>query len=238
MIKAIKKNSGVLAIFALLSTGVVALTHALTEDKIIEQKQKNLLKVLNEVIPENKHNNQLQNYCTLFTSQEYLGSDEPQPAYIAMLDEQQTGIAIQAIAPDGYNGKIKLIVGLDNWGTVTGVRILEHSETPGLGDKIELKVSNWIESFTGKRINLYNQSIGEDGYIGATAARLGQAPKSEGWSIKQWAVRKDGGEFDQFTGATITPRAVVKAVKNVSIFYQSNLRYMYQLPLNCGEQND
>ncbi|MDN3680489.1 electron transport complex subunit RsxG [Vibrio tapetis subsp. quintayensis] len=224
MIKAIQKNSGVLAIFALLSTGVVAITHTLTADRILEQQQKNLLKVLNEVLPKEIHDNKLVEHCTLFTSKQYLGSDKPQPAYIATKNGSITGIAIQAIAPDGYNGQIKLMVGMDQTGTITGTRILQHAETPGLGDKIDLKVSSWIESFTGKRLEQQNDKSNSEA-------------STSGWSMKQWAVRKDGGEFDQFTGATITPRAVVKAVKNASLFFQATHEELDQLPINCGGSN-
>ncbi|SON49213.1 electron transport complex subunit RsxG [Vibrio tapetis] len=224
MIKAIQRNSGVLAIFALLSTGVVAITHTLTADRILEQQQKNLLKVLNEVLPKEIHDNKLVEHCTLFTSKQYLGSDNPQPAYIATKNGKVTGIAIQAIAPDGYNGQIKLIVGIDKAGTIMGTRILQHAETPGLGDKIDLKVSSWIESFTGKRLEHPTANSSSDA-------------STPSWSIKQWAVRKDGGEFDQFTGATITPRAVVKAVKNASLFFQASQDNLDQLPINCGGSN-
>ncbi|KLV03873.1 electron transporter RnfG [Photobacterium aquae] len=207
MINAMKKNGGILAIFALMSTLLVALTHVMTADRIQEQQQKELLKVLNQVIPADSHDNVLFKSCTLVQNEQYLGTSNPMPAYIAKKDGQDTGIAIEAIAPDGYSGAIKLIVGLDKAGVVSGVRILSHNETPGLGDKIETRVSDWIYSFTGKRIN--------------------------GDKDPRWAVRKDGGEFDQFTGATITPRAVVGAVKKVALLYQQQQAQLYSQPLNC-----
>lgn len=207
MLNAMKKNGGILALFALLSTSLVAVTHLMTADKIEEQQQKQLLKILNQVVPTANHDNELYKSCTLLTNEAALGTTTPMPAYIAEKNGQKTGMAIEAIAPDGYSGAIKLIVGLDQLGVVTGVRILSHNETPGLGDKIETRVSNWIDSFTGKKVN------------GADDAH--------------WAVRKDGGEFDQFTGATITPRAVVGAVKRVSLYYQNNQAALFAQPLNC-----
>lgn len=207
MIHAMKKNGGVLAIFALLATALVAVTNLLTQDRILEQQQKELLKVLNQVIPAESHDNELYKSCTLITNEQYLGTQAPMPAYLASKDGEPSGVAIEAIAPDGYNGAIKLIVGLDPTGVVTGVRILSHQETPGLGDKIEMRISHWIESFTGKKL--------------------------AGENDPAWAVRKDGGEFDQFTGATITPRAVVKAVKNVSLYYTRHQQALLNQPLNC-----
>ncbi|MDO6542632.1 electron transport complex subunit RsxG [Photobacterium sanguinicancri] len=207
MIQAMKKNGGVLAIFALLATALVAVTNLLTQDRILEQQQKELLKVLNQVIPAESHDNELYKSCTLITNEQYLGTQAPMPAYLASKDGEPSGVAIEAIAPDGYNGAIKLIVGLDPMGVVTGVRILSHQETPGLGDKIEMRISHWIESFTGKKL--------------------------AGENDPAWAVRKDGGEFDQFTGATITPRAVVKAVKNVSLYYTRHQQALLNQPLNC-----
>jgi electron transport complex protein RnfG len=207
MLNAMKKNGGVLAVFALLATALVSVTHLLTEDKIQEQQQKELLKVLNQVIPAANHDNELYKSCTLITNQQYIGTPVPMPAYIAEKDGEPTGVAIEAIAPDGYSGAIKLIVGLDMAGYVTGVRVLQHNETPGLGDKIETRITDWIYAFTGKKLN--------------------------GEKDPAWAVRKDGGEFDQFTGATITPRAVVKAVKNVSLYFERYQQALLSQPLNC-----
>ncbi|WP_047045121.1 electron transport complex subunit RsxG [Vibrio mexicanus] len=207
MLKAIKKNGLTLAIFACASTGVVAVTHYLTQDKIHQQEQAQLLSVLNQVIAPDQHDNELYQACTL-VSDPMLGTNENMPVYLATLNGEPNGLAIEAIAPDGYNGRIKLIVGMDNQGVVTGTRILAHQETPGLGDKIDLRVSNWITSFTGKTVTEDNQD--------------------------SWAVRKDGGQFDQFTGATITPRAVVKAVKNAVMFVEDNRDTIWSQPLNCG----
>ncbi|MGF1723369.1 electron transport complex subunit RsxG [Photobacterium nomapromontoriensis] len=207
MLNAMKKNGGILALFALLATGLVSVTHLLTANKIEQQQQQELLKVLNQVIPPASHDNELYKSCTLVTNEQFLGTTSPMPAYIAEKGGKKTGVAIEAIAPNGYSGAIKLIVGLNTDGVVTGVRILSHNETPGLGDKIEKRISNWIDSFTGKKVNGENDS--------------------------RWAVRKDGGEFDQFTGATITPRAVVGSVKNVSLYFQSHQQQLFEQPLNC-----
>ncbi|MCA3894065.1 electron transport complex subunit RsxG [Vibrio vulnificus] len=207
MLNAIRKNGLTLAIFACATTGLVAMTQYLTKDQITLQEQKQLSSVLNQVIPQSAHDNLLFESCTL-VSDSALGSDKAMPAYIATRNGQATAIAIESVAPDGYNGAIKIITGIDASGTVLGTRVLSHQETPGLGDKIDLRVTDWITSFTGKQLS-------DDNY-------------------NSWKVRKDGGEFDQFTGATITPRAVVKAVRNTVEFVNTHREQILNQPLNCG----
>ncbi|WP_261895262.1 electron transport complex subunit RsxG [Vibrio cyclitrophicus] len=207
MLNAIKKNGLVLAIFACASTGLVAVTHYLTKDQIKQQEQAQLLSVLNQVIPHNLHDNELFSACTLVEAEE-LGTEQAMPAYIATLNGEPSAIAIEAIAPDGYNGAIKVIVGMKIDGTILGTRVLSHQETPGLGDKIDLRVTDWILSFSGKQVTDSN--------------------------LERWKVRKDGGDFDQFTGATITPRAVVKSVKQAVQYVNQNNQALLAQPLNCG----
>ncbi|OIQ25912.1 electron transport complex subunit RsxG [uncultured Vibrio sp.] len=211
MLAAIRKNGLTLALFACASTGLVAVTHYLTEDKIGIQEKAQLLSILNQVIPKELHDNDLYNSCRL-VSDESLGTNDPMPAYFATLNGEPSGIAIEAIAPDGYNGTIKVIVGINTAGEVTGTRVLSHKETPGLGDKIDLRVSDWILSFNGKTVTESNSET--------------------------WKVRKDGGQFDQFTGATITPRAVVGAVKNTVSFVIENQSDLVNQAFNCGGSND
>ncbi|MFA0428519.1 electron transport complex subunit RsxG [Vibrio sp. 10N.222.51.C5] len=207
MLNAIKKNGLVLAIFACASTGLVAVTHYLTKDQIKQQEQAQLLSVLNQVIPHDLHDNELFSSCTLVQAEE-LGTEQAMPAYIAKINGEPSAIAIEAIAPDGYNGAIKVIVGMKTDGTILGTRVLSHQETPGLGDKIDLRVSDWILSFAGKQVTDSN--------------------------LDRWKVRKDGGDFDQFTGATITPRAVVKSVKQAVQYVNQNNQALLAQPLNCG----
>ncbi|GAM77689.1 electron transport complex protein rnfG [Vibrio ishigakensis] len=184
-----------MALFAVVSTGVVAVTNLLTEDTIREQQTAQLQGLLNQVIPNQLHDNELYANCVALSAEE-IGSNEPMPLYIATQNGETTAVALEAIAPDGYNGSIKLLIGVDLDGNVLGVRVLSHQETPGLGDKIDLRVSDWILSFADKLISEDNGDL--------------------------WHVRKDGGQFDQFTGATITPRAVVKAVYNAGLYFKQN----------------
>lgn len=210
MISTMKKNSGILILAALLSTGLVAITHTLTESKITEQAQEQLLKTLNQVIPESLYDNALTQTCT-FVTDPALNTSIPQRAFIATRDQKPVAIAVETIAPDGYNGTIKLLVATDLNQNVLGVRVLQHNETPGLGDKVDLNISDWILSFTNKTIEFEND--------------------------ERWAVRKDGGQFDQFTGATITPRAVVNAAKKAAWFIQQQQAKIITQPLNCGDRS-
>ncbi|ATF10258.1 Electron transport complex protein RnfG [Candidatus Enterovibrio altilux] len=190
-----KNNGGILALAAFLSTGLIAITNSLTKDTITEQQRLQLLQVLNQVIPTDIHNNMLSHRCTLIPKL-HLNITQPMPVYIAIKNGKLLAMAVEAIALDGYNGAIKVLVGVDTNNTVLGVRVLQHNETPGLGDKIDLNISDWVLSFSGKSI--------------------------ESVTDKRWAVYKDGGQFDQFTGATITPRAVVNTVKKVAWYASQN----------------
>lgn len=206
---AIQNNAKILALFAVACTAIVGITYELTKDRIQRQEQKQLLSTLHAIVPQASHNNDMSLDCAI-VSDELLGSAEPQTAYIARQDEAPVAAAITTIAPDGYNGKIHLIVAINVDGNISGVRTLKHKETPGLGDKIELRKSNWITTFTGKPF--------ED----VTSSR--------------WAVHKDGGMFDQFTGATITPRAVVKAVKNTALYFNQHKNSLFTQTNACESQ--
>ena len=125
-----------------------------------------------------------------------LGHRSPQSAYLALKGGEPSALILPVTAPDGYSGAIHLLVGIFADGRLAGVRVLSHKETPGLGDKIELAKSDWVRSFEGKSLS----DPGED----------------------RWAVKKDRGDFDQFAGATITPRAVVKAVHGALRYFDTH----------------
>ncbi len=214
MRKAIQKNANVLAIFAIVCTAVVGIVHSLTKEEIELQKQQQLLDRLSQVIDPNTYNNQIIEDCIMIPHStteegEEINSQTAHAAYIASFDETPVAIAVTTTAPDGYNGNIDIIVGITTQGVVSGVRVLSHNETPGLGDKIELERHPWITSFTDKEITADPDP--------------------------RWNVTKDGGMFDQFTGATITPRAVVKAVRNTLIFFNENKESLFNQPKNCGD---
>lgn len=189
------KNSLVLGLFAIVTVGGVTLVQQLTAERIQASERYAQMRALNEILPRNSYDNQLlDNSVEVYDP--LLGTRQPLPAYIALKDGQPAAVILQAVAPDGYSGAIRLLVGVYADGRIAGVRVVSHRETPGLGDKIELIKSNWIRSFD-------QRSLGD--------------PEASGW-----AVKKDQGEFDQFAGATITPRAVVGAVHRALQYFAAN----------------
>jgi electron transport complex protein RnfG len=207
---AVSKNAKILALFAIVCTVIVGLVHLLTKDQIIFQQQQELLRNLNSIIVEDSYNNIIYQDCMILPS-EALGTASAQKVYRARNNNQAVAAAITTVAPDGYNGNIELLIAININGTVSGVRALKHQETPGLGDKIEVRKSDWIKSFTNKKLANENDS--------------------------RWLVKKDGGMFDQFTGATITPRAVVKAVRNTVIYFNAHQNQLFESVSNCPSQD-
>ncbi|WP_171035633.1 electron transport complex subunit RsxG [Colwellia ponticola] len=207
---AISKNTKILALFAIACTLAVSVVSELTQDRIKAQEQQQLLNTLHNIIDPSRYDNDIANDCIIINAPE-LGSTKDNTAYIARKSGKITAVAITTSAPQGYSGNIDFIMAVNANNTVSGVRILKHQETPGLGDKIEIRKSDWINSFTGKRL------LSEDD--------------------NRWAVRKDGGMFDQFTGATITPRAVVKAVKSTLNYFTDNKAALLTRPNACAKDN-
>ncbi len=212
MIPSMTRNGLILALFGLAAAGLVALTHEGTKARIAEQQKRQLVATLSQILPAEIYNNAPQDDCRLLRSRQYLGTREPQPAFIARRDGEPVAMALETIAPDGYNGEIHLIVGIRWDGEILGVRTLNHSETPGLGDLIDIRRSNWVTGFSG-----YQLLSEKD---------------------PRFAVKRDGGEFDQFTGATITPRAYVKAVKNTLIYFKHNKADLLLAPRCEGETEE
>lgn len=209
MLEAIRKNGVTLALFAAVTTGVTAVINAVTKPTIEHQTAVQQKILLDQVVPPELYNNAIQQECYL-VSNAALGNGQHH-LYLARKDDKPVAAAIETTAPDGYSGAIQMIVGADFAGKVLGVRVVEHHETPGLGDKIELRISNWINSFNGVQLH--------------------------GKDDAHFAVKKDGGDFDQFTGATITPRAVVNAAKRATLYIETLPGQIASLP-TCGESNE
>ncbi len=189
------KNATVLGLFAIVTVGAVTLLQQGTAERIQAAERAAQVRALGEILPTGSYDNHLLDDSVLVQDR-LLGNRSPLPAYIAIKDGRPSAVILQAIAPDGYSGAIHLLVGIHADGRVAGVRIIGHRETPGLGDKIELAKSPWIRSFDGKSLT---------------------NPAADGW-----AVKKDRGEFDQFAGATITPRAVVGAVHRALQYFDAH----------------
>lgn len=211
LFKSMSKNGLILAAFAIATTGAVTLTKLATADKIKQQEQQELINLLGQVLPADSYNNNLVNDC-INVNEAFLGHDRAAHIYRAYEDNQAKALVIESTAPDGYSGDIDIISAIYVDGTIAGVRVLKHKETPGLGDKIELKRSDWILGFSGLKV--------------------------ESEKDPRWAVKKDGGQFDAFTGATITPRAVIGAVKRSSLYVQHNHQELFAKANQCGDANE
>ena len=189
-----------LGFVALLCTAISAGIFFLTKDKIDAVMAAQQRELLLQVIPQDYFNNNLLESAVIPQDKNLVGI---QKIYFAKKDGNVSAYAYETTAPDGYSGDIRLLVGLDPKGEILGVRVIEHHETPGLGDKIELRISNWILNFIHQSINEHN--------------------------LNEWAVKKDGGKFDQFSGATITPRAVVNQTKLSALIMLNNQALLQQL---------
>lgn len=205
MLTMMKKHGVILAVFSALATGLTGSVYLLTKDAISHQQALQQQKLFDQVIPPELYDNDIQSECYIVTNSASANS-QSQRLYLGRKQGVATVVAIESVAPDGYSGPIKLLIGADLKGNIYGVRVTEHHETPGLGDKIDIRISDWINRFSGKTVDGENDS--------------------------RWAVKKDGGQFDQFTGATITPRAVIKAVKQTMVYLK---RQKIETLPRCGE---
>lgn len=192
------KNSLLLGVFALATTALLAFTAEFTKERITKAEREAQQKALFEIVPRARHDNDMLSEIIKVPEDTWagLGLKSGGEIHVARHLDETIAVIIPAVAPDGYSGDIRMIVGINADGTIAGVRILDHHETPGLGDKIDLKKTPWVLSFNNKSL---------------------QRP-----ALSQWNVKKDGGNFDQFAGATITPRAVVNQVRRVLEFVDAH----------------
>jgi electron transport complex protein RnfG len=193
----------VLGAFGIAGTALVSFTHEHTKARILENERQALLTQLEALVPAATVDNDMIADQAAVKDPELLGTPETR-VYRGRLEGQPVAAVFTTVAPNGYSGPIKLLVAVRQDGSLGGVRVVSHHETPGLGDKIELDRSDWVLAFAGK--SLENPAEG------------------------RWKVRKDGGDFDQFTGATITPRIVVRAVKNTLLYYRKAGAEVFALP--------
>lgn len=200
--QSIRRSAIGLGLFAIITGGTIAVTQVMTEERIQQQIARAEARALFEIIPEHLHDNDMLEDAFQLPADPARGFSQPFTAWKATSQGQPVGVILPATAPDGYSGDIKLLVGLDPDGELLGVRVTSHKETPGLGDKVETKKSDWVLDFNGRSLD----NPGEDG----------------------WTVIKNGGVFDQFTGATITPRAVTKAVHKALLYFRAHQRAIEQ----------
>lgn len=203
-----RPRSAVLAAAALIGvvailTAALALLAEQTRDRILANQQSALLQAIAALLPPGSYDNDILKDRIAVRS-DLLGSSNPVQIFRARRDGQPVAVLINAIAPDGYRGPIELLIAINYDGALYGVQVLDHDETPGLGDAFENRDADWLADFRGRSLENPAQA--------------------------RWTVRKDGGEFDAFTGATVTPRAIVKAVRKSMEYYRTRREALFEDP--------
>jgi electron transport complex protein RnfG len=194
-----------LFILVLIAAGAIVFgATLLTRERITSNERAWFVARLEALAPPSLHDNDLYADRIVVSAPDLLGSDALVTVFRARRGAQPTAAILTAIAPDGYGGIIELLVGVNYDGTLLGVDVLRHSETPGIGDGFAPHRSNWLKSLVGHSL--------------ANTAGV------------RWAIRKDGGQFDQFTGASITPRAILKAVRRTLEYYAAHRERVFDAP--------
>lgn len=208
--ESIGRNSLLLGFFAILSTAIIAGTYLGSQDTIRKNIRMAEERALLEIIPKSRHNNSMLEDAHGISDSEMLGLRSEKKYYIARQNGAAVGVIFPATAREGYTGDIDMIIGINVDGTIAGVRVLSHRETPGLGDAIDRKKSTWIDGFINK--SLLNPTV------------------------DLWKVKKDKGVFDQFTGATITPRAVTQTVLQTLQYFNQQQHDILKQPIHTEGQ--
>jgi Na+-translocating ferredoxin:NAD+ oxidoreductase subunit G len=203
-IRSMLRAAGILAGFAVFGGVLVSVTWDSTAERIAENERAYLLRTLRDVLPEGGYDNPVHDDAITVQHAALLGTAAPVTVYRARQRGRPVAVVVTPTAPGGYSGPIRLLVGILASGELSGVRVVAHRETPGLGDRIEAERDDWILGFEGRS--------------------LGDPPAT------QWAVKRDDGIFDQFTGATITARAVVSAVRDALIYFEANRDALFAAP--------
>lgn len=186
-------SAAALAAIGAAGAALIAVSHELTDERIAAGQRRELLDQLETVLPRGEYDNDPARDTRTVRAPGALGTEREVKVYRARRGGEPVALALTAVA-DGYGGPIRLLVGIRYDGRISGVRVLRHRETPGLGDRIEASRSDWIQGFEGRS--------------------LGDPPP------QRWAVEADGGTFDQFTGATVTPRAVVNTLRETLEYFR------------------
>ncbi len=189
-------STAILVVLALACVTLISLTHTASRERIAANERDFRLAMLNELVPSWRYDNDFLNDTIAVSAPDLLGSSEPVLVYRATLNGEPVAAIIMSVAPQGYTGPIHLAVAINADGTLAGVRVTHHNETAGLGDAIELQNSPWILGFSGRALD---------------------NPPPGGWQLVKY-----GGAFDSFTGATITPRAVVQAIRDTLLYFAAN----------------
>lgn len=198
-------TAGIMIGFTVVGTLLLASTFFTTRAPIAESERQAKLKLFEQVLPASLHDNELLQDGVKVEAGGDLGNRDATMAYRARLAGQPAAVVLEATAPDGYSGDIKLLIAVRSDGELAGVRVLTHKETPGLGDYIDIAHDDWIKK----------------NFDGRSLAKTAD---------EQWKVKKDGGDFDYMAGATITPRAVVKAVHKALTYFAAHREELFSAP--------
>jgi electron transport complex protein RnfG len=190
------KTGATLAVIAAICTTLVAATYQLTRDRIVANEKALLEQSLQPALAGTSYEGNVSESRLVIQPPHDLPGNDAALIYRVYAQEKPVAALFAVTARDGFSGLIRILIGVGFDGAVTGVRILQHRETPGLGDKIESAKSDWIFQFDGR-------SMGN--------------PEATGW-----AIRNDGGDFDQLTGASVTPRAVVGAIRDTLLYFDAH----------------
>ena len=201
ILKHASKTAITLIAFAVVFTALLAFVFQITKLPIEKSEAAARLSLFRQIVPQSMHNNDLLTDTVTIAPNDLLGNKQPTIANRARIDNAPAAVIIEAIAHDGYSGDIKLLIAIKADGSISGVRVLAHKETPGLGDYIDIAKDNWIKLFD-------NESLLKT-------------------AEPRWKVKKDGGEFDYMAGATITPRAIVKAVHKALQYFEANKKSLF-----------
>lgn len=192
-----------LVFFAAIGTTILSATYYLTRDTIAATVEKAKLQLVSQLLPPTSYDNDIMQDIRTIEADELLGTDEATRAHIARHKGEPVAVVLEAVAPDGYSGKIFLIMAIRPDGSLSGVRVVAHNETPGLGDYIDIAKNDWIKTFDGRSRTLFKDEL--------------------------WKVRKDGGVFDHMAGATISPRAVIKAVNHALRYFEAHRDELFKV---------
>jgi len=206
------RSAASLTLVALIGTSLLAGVNKLTAERIAEQERRVVLEQLGQIVAPERYDNELQEDLFIFHDEYHFPGSQTVTAYRARKNGEPVALVMKLAAIRGYNGMIHLLVGINENGSLSGVRVTKHKETPGLGDAIEIEKSEWVVGFSGRSLH---------------------DPEAAAW-----AVRRDGGEFDQFTGATITPRAVVDAVRLALVYFRENKGLLFETPVQNMASED
>jgi electron transport complex protein RnfG len=202
-----------LILFALAAAITLASVDRATSERIAANELAERLNALKELLQVDEYNNEPHLDAITVLHPDLLGSEEPLPVYRARMNLEPVAAVLTAVTPDGFSGEIRIFIAIYPNGEIAAVRVIEHHESPGLGDLIEHRKSDWIETFTGLQTS-------------EVVADL-RAPA--------WTLDRDDGDFDHISGATVTSRAVVKAVRNAALYFNAHRAEIFAPPVETVE---